>query len=273
MNKIKITLFVFVLLAGLILQGCAKTGSQEPQTSEMTPSTTKPSTTPQSPTSAADLDYFPMDVGREWTYKIEIGKVKPMIYENVAIIKGNDDYYYFPLVGSLNASSDADCYLKIMVKSPYQEAERLMSVELEVLEDDLGIFRFNTKLFWGMEGFSSQTAILQAVEYANGNLMSVYPYPELANAEEVVSERVIFLWGEGRIVQEDKDSFGFRNIDKNVPGYQGIPCWHFLREVHPDKSTQAKSFTEDYWYAPEKGLVRLEQKVEGIISMVWILEN
>lgn len=60
---------------------------------------------------------------------------------------------------------------------------------------------------------------------------------------------------------------------------EAIPCLHFQRvvtlsddEEGENESSIGKDFTEDTWFAKGVGLIRLEQRVEGIISMTWTLK-
>jgi hypothetical protein len=272
MEKIGFIILVCILAACLILPGCAQSEiSSQPAISKSPPVTQSLEPSATNEPQLNELDYFPMDVGMEWTYNIKVGKAQPRIYENI-YAKKSEGSFSFPMTGPFTASEGLEYRLKLKIKNAYMPDKILSAFELEVLEDGIGFFRNNTKLVWSIQGFGNNAAVVQGAEYANGNIMQIYPYPELKSAEKITSQRIIFLWGKGRIVQEDRDSFGYKGIDKNVPGYEGIACWHFLREVNPAKFEGAKPFTEDYWYAPKKGLVRLEQKVEGITSMVWTLE-
>ena len=64
----------------------------------------------------------------------------------------------------------------------------------------------------------------------------------------------------------------------------GTPCLHFARNVRageplagvpdtPDSSYLDSSFVEDTWFAKDTGLVRLEQRVNGRLSMTWSLQR
>ena len=79
------------------------------------------------------------------------------------------------------------------------------------------------------------------------------------------------------IGKDPKDKLLFHGVEDQVGFGEHGPLLHFLRSVEaPDKddaesSELDRAFTEDYWFAKGKGLVRLEQKVEGKRSMVWTL--
>ena len=73
----------------------------------------------------------------------------------------------------------------------------------------------------------------------------------------------------------ETDSLLFNGIAQ-VPG-QSKKGLHFTRKVRAPKdadgSILSKAFTEDVWFVKGKGLVRLQQKVEGVVSMTWTLES
>jgi len=250
-------------------------------TAPITTTTTSPG--PQTGGSEAIVDprrYFPMEVGREWTYDIAVGSAEPMICEDVVVAKGGEPYN-FSLVGSIHVSGEGTpSRLRMRVVAPAQEELRAGSVEVKVLEDDLGLFRFVQRILWHWEnlsppgGMGSMSGVAQSFLYSAPKLMSAYPYDVLRDAESVHSTRTIFIWNFGRIEQEDKEEvFSFLGVDSDVAGWRGIPCLHFVREATSDRSTGSVSLTEDCWYAPDEGLVRLEQRIAGKLSMTWTLAS
>lgn len=71
---------------------------------------------------------------------------------------------------------------------------------------------------------------------------------------------------------------------EGVESCQGTPCLHFIRTVKggemdprvpdtPESRYLGSGFTEDTWFAKGKGLIGLEQKVNGKTSMTWILKQ
>ncbi|MDO8436270.1 MAG: hypothetical protein Q7S82_02715 [bacterium] len=279
MKTIRGIFCVFILIGGLLSQACGEAQSPAPtSTIKSQQSTPQPQKLQTATSSTADQrDYFPIDIGREWTYDIKTWKVKPIIFDNVTILRGSSSYRKFFYAGSINPHAGVENYrLKMKIKGPFQEEQRLMSVELEVLEDSLGLFRYFTQVFWGLENFSlsgSQTGMLQAVRYSTDKFMADYPDLQLRSTDRINSEKVIFVWGGGGMIREDRDSIFFVGIDNNVPGYQGVPLSHFIRKVYSDKSAKVMVFSEDSWYAFKKGLVLLEQRIGGEISMVWQLSK
>lgn len=220
-------------------------------------------------------DYFPMDIGREWAYDIKLGKVAPMLLEDVIIVNNNEPYN-FSLVGPINANNAESYSLRMQIVEPKLEQVPSGAVEVKILQDELGLYRFVDSIFWHKESLSisgSQSGVLQSYMYSVPELMAVYPYSQLKDASSVHSNRNIFIWGGGGIVSDDKEeSFFFIGMDNSISGWQGIQLAHFTRKANSDESSGSKSITENYWYAPNKGLVRLEQTVEGEISMTWTLK-
>jgi hypothetical protein len=222
------------------------------------------------------LDYFPMDTGDEWTYYIRAGEVSPVTQEKVFIVQ-DKDIYSFPYRNIFHPVSGQIYVLKIRVKGPFRGGQRLNSVDLEILKDEMGLYRDTTGIYWGMMDNPmgwGVNAMQFAASYSKDKLKERYPYPELEQASLIHSYRQIFIWDGYQIEREDGESISFLGIDNNVVGYHGTPCYHFVREVPAIKSSSGfNAFTEHTWYVKGKGMVRLEQKINGITSMVWTLEK
>jgi hypothetical protein len=222
------------------------------------------------------LDYFPMDTGTEWTYYIIPGEVSPVNYENIFIVE-DKNIYEFQYRNVINARAGQVYVLKMRVKGPFRGGQRLNSVELEVLKDEMGFFRDTNGVFWGiMDNPTGQglQAMELAASYSADKLIVNYPSLGLEKAKLLHSYRMIFIWDGSKLETENGESISYLGIDNNVIGYSGTPCYHFLREV-PASTTDPrfKAFTEHTWYAKGKGMVRLEQKIGGRTSMVWTLEK
>ena len=72
------------------------------------------------------------------------------------------------------------------------------------------------------------------------------------------------------------DTLTYVGVEQSAPGYTSGPILHFRREVKDSDKKESvldSGFTEDMWFAQGKGLVVLEQKVDGKTSMVWTLAN
>ena len=71
---------------------------------------------------------------------------------------------------------------------------------------------------------------------------------------------------------------------EGVESCQGAACLHFVRTVKggkmdprvpdtPESRYLNNGFTEDTWFAKGRGLISLEQKVNGKTSMTWRLKE
>lgn len=235
---------------------------------------------------SSDLwEYFPMNTGTEWTYNIKIENVQPVIAETIWMI-GKENYYITER-DVIKINSGENARLRIKVKGPEQETHRPGTVELEILEDDLGLFRYVKQIFWARKlnppgAFGGVTGLDLVIDYSADQLMKTYTTlsQQLQDATSIHSSRVIFFGNQDmamieKDIGDDKiETLTYSGLDSNVPGYQGIPCLHFSRQVYPPVNhPEIETITEDSWYAKGKGLVRFEQKVGNQPSMTWTLEK
>lgn len=272
MKKIKgIVVILSILIISLTLPGCG--GKNDGGSGDLS-------------------DYFPIDTGKEWTYKITIGEAEPLSYREIVWdLKGGGTLIqsamrrFLPL---LEENSPDKFLLKIAVKRPAAPQELLnypIGVELTIEEDELGIFAEYEKVFWAMTS-SGRFMAEQMVTYSP--LKPWAPSNALGShgRKNAYSNRLLLfeaepgakLSGMGSITLVDM--IYYEGIDNNLPGYEGNGCLHFKRVVvlkkgNWDREPEPplnKDFTEDTWFAKGIGLVRLEQKVEGVPSMTWTLE-
>lgn len=95
------------------------------------------------------------------------------------------------------------------------------------------------------------------------------------------SERILLFSGKKGSIITRTNSKGEPLKDQDLQflgqeNYNGVPCLVFLRTVYPGETTSShldKGFTEQLWFGKGKGLVRLEQKIDGQKSMTWTLEK
>jgi hypothetical protein len=217
---------------------------------------------------------FPMTVGAEWTYQIEIGDVDPLYYRE--IYWGGGAVYrnkgFFP--GFIKDKASKTFTLKMKIVDSAEDSE---SVYVNIEEDNLGIFEGAQMVFWVKNGYSTEGILADQVIVEGVS----YPKslgPDNGNDDGYSTRISFFLADNGTrlAVPQDNpfDSLTIIDIVTDIPEYIGIPLTHFRRVVAPDpeeSSAVGKGFTEDTWFMEGKGLVRLEQKVEGKTSMVWTL--
>lgn len=224
-------------------------------------------------------EYFPMDINTQWHYKIFADDDNPLLRETIKWPYGSRvSTYSAKGIYSAKAGKSYDLILKVKGPSGKYPDE----VIIEAVKDDLKIFEAGAggkpkEIYWSpMDKDKGAVAI-------NQKIMFDWSYAPFASPSFIdgYSNKVIFLVdspGTAFVKQSDPNTpLIFVGTDYNVPGYDGQPCLHLLRQILPDSSTKTSSFdkhfTEDMWFAKGKGLVRLEQKIEGKRSMTWTLEN
>ncbi len=238
-------------------------------------------TRPGSPPARPSSDFFPNVRGTHWSYEIAVpGADAPLMYEEVTwpLAGGGRTYVTRGLLpGHLEAGGGAGNYrLELRVKghAPKQGPLRYPhGVEIEVVRDDLGVFRHHKQVFWAI----SDTDRFQV------NQVVTYP-PETPGAphrglsgDDGSAMRLHFFDGtpETRInLRGSGESLRFIGVQKNLSGHEGIECCHFVRTVQPGERSDSRlnrGFTEDLWFARGKGLVRLVQRVDGVAAMTWSL--
>lgn len=276
----------FVLLVVFVLVGIfiwrMYPGKTRPQGAAAAPARA------EGPSEGTPRDYFPHQVGTEWQYDISTGPAEPLEYREVAWRVGNavETIASRGRYSSYFETKAHNFVLRMKVQAMVPEQGPLKyrdGVELAVLQDGLGIFENHHRIFW---------AVGTADRYM-GNEIVTYPAdspgaPGMGGPwggwgqEDGYSMRLVFFGDKPGIAiglgAEAKDMIAFEGAES----CDGVPCLHFVRTV-PDEKDDVKApkspssdylgrgFTEDCWFAKGKGLVRLEQKVNGRTSMTWTL--
>jgi hypothetical protein len=234
--------------------------------------------------SGKPADYFPTSPGTRWTYEITIGETEPLNCQVVTWPMGEISASYVTrglFLPLLEEQPPETFRLVLSVKgaAPKQgPLEYPNGVELTIEEDELGIFEDVDRLFWAITGGRSGRFMVTEV--------ATYP-PTTPGAptgawgawgtEDGYAMRVFFFADEPGIGvgmgEEPIERLYFIGLDG--------PHLHFEREVAASEIEEGKdpsvldkldkAFTEETWFEKGKGLVRLEQKVEGKTSMVWKL--
>ncbi|MCD4685936.1 MAG: hypothetical protein K8S97_08370 [Anaerolineae bacterium] len=224
------------------------------------------------------MNFLPAEVGSQWTYKIEIGDMAPLRYDEViwpigdtAVVSRASGLFSGLFVGA--ATADV-FWLTLQVKGTATQQgpfEYDNGVELEILRDDLGVFEDAEQVFWTISPGEYQARVMEIVTYP------AYLAPDDLAQEDGFSARLILLdclpgvyqeglvWGE-----ESTDILHSLVHDIQFPQYEGTTVLHFQRVVEYEGFWGG--FTEDTWFAEGIGLIRLEQRVDGVISMIWTLE-
>ena len=228
-------------------------------------------------------DYFPIDVGREWAYKVTFGEVDPMLYREIDWPMPDKTITTSSRITIISIFNKENNFLKLKVERQAATQGPLswpIGVKLAVLQDDSGLFEDQKEMFWAIkesEGF----ATAQVSTYSPDEFMPDTPNSDIPRGEGTAA-RILFFrpnnFGHSKYFGDSVEETGFLGTDKDVPGYIGVPCMHFQRQVNVSKvagkhgrtpSAQERDFIEDMWFAKGIGLVRLEQRVKDKYSGSW----
>lgn len=286
------TLVLFALI-GLLLGACAPESTPEVIEKEVTrvvvvtaAPTPLPTSTPiPPPVKGEPSDYFPTGVGAKWVYEIEVGEVDPLYYRETVWPVGEEDAWVYSTRGRffLADGLQKTFMLEMKVKGVAAKQGLLeypIGVELEIEKDELGIFEGAKKVFWAV--IPSQFMAHEVVTYPSDMLGAPTSTWGAWGQEDGFSVRLVFFAEKPGVAismgEEPKDKLLFVGVETHLPRYEGESLLYFLRTVEPAESEEGEApsyldneFTEDTWFAKGKGLVRLEQRVNGETSMVWTL--
>lgn len=261
-NQYLCILAVLVIISCLLIAGCTQTQKPGQTTTSPTAYQTQSPAVWQ-PSSSSDADrYFPMKVGSEWLYKVDVEKNGAVIYKETPYFVRREMVY--PQDKGNNLRIKIEKTVDKQCDSQYPD-----SLQLKVIEDDFGIFKYDKEIFWIQLFLSSyDTYMVNQVTTVTGSYYG-----------DVCAEKVLFIADEvntGMSRSGSKDKLVYLGEDRINYKYHLIDCMHFRRTVGKTESASGdwgKEFTEDSWYAPDKGLIRMEQKIAGRTSMVWELES
>lgn len=237
--------------------------------------TSKP-TELERPIAGEPWDYFPTRTGTKWVYEITVGEAEPLSFREISwplngrvtsyAVRG----YLHPLVSD-ESRRTFQLVISTRGKASQQGPFQYDGVELAIEKDELGIFKYHKQVFWAMT-YSGGFMVSEVGTYSP-NTPPAPPHIWGMGKKEGFSVRIIFFSEPGievGIGKEPSEEFFFTGVDG--------PYLHFVREVKVDEKEEGeestyldKGFTEETWFVKGKGLVRLEQKVDGKISMVWKL--
>lgn len=266
----------FLTLIGfLFLSAC---GGEPQQTQSLSPAAIQN-------VMAMQADYFPMAVGSVWTYEVKINQTGYTYNELEWPVGDGSQALVSAATGFLYPSADKTYLtLKISEKSATQGPFSYPDgVRLEVSTDDAQVYRDTNELFYNVSHEPSGVIEVQQVATYNPSLNGAPPQ----SFGDGYSIRTAFFSVDSDVLQDalvnpgdsqprvsvslnqSQESLSFLGFDSKVPGYDGKPAMHFLREI---KQKEAEySFTEDLWFIQDVGLVKLVQKSGETQSMTWDL--
>lgn len=283
MTRIILKIGICIVLVAFAL-GCGKNATAQEKSAS-------PGTTSSLPILGKPKDFFPTQVGLKWTYEITVGDAEPLRYHKTSWPQGDKmvviSYRGFLLT---NVNWEGKKRFNLIIRSKNPAAKHVLlknakGVELEVIQDELGVFEYAKQVFWAIStgrGFM----VLLVVTYdplSTPFAPTEFLWDGLGQGDGY-SKRLLFFSGRpgtGMGYGKDlTDKLIFDGPDANVEGYAGQTLLRFIRSVgkvkkkgEQSESVLDRAFTEEMWYAKGKGLVRLVQKVGGKVSMTWTLSK
>jgi hypothetical protein len=241
--------------------------------------------------SAAELrelvEFFPIDIGTSWTYKIEVGDVAPLEYRwtSWSFNGGRRGYRERrQLQGGDKGTTAYSLKLRITGDSGPQERGQAPIVrELTVENDSLRIFGGAKQVFWEIRpGALFPVVELRFIDSSDGPVgvpVKGTGYQEKRMLLFTTNHQQPFPVAVGQPTEKEK--MIYYGIETNVPGYEGTESLHIQREIAAFEGgseevsgmRESRGWTEDMWFARDKGLVRLVQRIEGKTTMTWTLDN
>jgi len=224
-----------------------------------------------------------MQVGLQWTYEITLGDAEPLSYDEVSWPLGDQAFTYavrgrFPAAASGGGGGPFSLVLRSKATAAQQgPLQYPKGVELEVVQDDLGVFSNAKQIFWAVITDERHMAHLVVTYDASDAPGSISMGWGDGYAVRLVffDDRPGIQIGQG---DEPRDNLLYDGPVTNVEGYGEQALLHFIRSVAGNEEEVSDSilgapFTEEMWYAKNQGLVRLVQKVGGRTSMTWTLTS
>ncbi|MFA4818827.1 MAG: hypothetical protein WC621_03225 [Patescibacteria group bacterium] len=238
-------------------------------------------------------EYFPMDVGRKWTYNIKLtddSKNPPLAYGIEIWPMGENKNISYETRGLLYGRDKKERNPQLIIQVDSLAAKQgplhyPMGVRLKIIRDDLGIYgwpEYNEGVYWAV----TTSGRWQVTEVVLRDPMSPGA-PRIGSwggwgGESGFSLAMKFFGARPGlsigIGSDSHDALEFLGPED----FGGSMALHFKRVVDVRKDSEGKtreegylgkSFTEDMWYLRHVGLVRLVQTVDKVETMVWTLEG
>ena len=228
------------------------------------------------------LSYFPQAVDTQWVYHVETGTRAPVLRRMTKWpMDGANQQIPVVVVTRENFEPEAKepqdpKVLEIRVKrssTPPAFPKDPIEIEYEILRDDLGFYRGHHSVKTEIRKIQNLWMVMQNVSYDKGSLRSP---PEVADNPDIkfgYQERFLFFWKGGSLTldyDDHKEDLNYINITDSLPGYKGQQVVRFRRFVKPEDSfgpELGQAISEDYWYAPQVGLVKFNQKIGDELSV------
>lgn len=226
------------------------------------------------------IDYMPMKIGEILIYEITLKKgTEPLGYREIvwqSLLYQTRIQYK----GKLQVSDNNKFYLRLKIKGTASNQGPLsypIGVELEVLSDELNIYKDVKKVFWAASK-RGEFMWFETTTYPGNKSPNKGPWGTWA-AEDGYSMRLVFFGNRPGIQiglgENATDNLLFKGI-ANVPGTEDKALF-FVRTVNPSNSPEdgilASGFQENLYFQKGRGLVFLEQIVNSKLTMTWKRKN
>lgn len=276
-NLKRIALLLLCVCAMIAMSGCGKQSKTAKATGN---SAGQPPGKP--------ADFFPSETGCQWRYKITVTGCDqdPLNFRETVWPNSSEEASGRLIVQRGRYMKDEktdECYLEFRVKGPAEKQgpfEYPLGVELEIIQDDLGIFEWANHVYWAINDSNRFMAELVQTFPSDspGSLSggswgswapdgwSTRPFffgekPGIGiGFGEDPTERLYFMESIG-----DDILLFARNVEESKPD-PGDPD-------QTDIAGLRKGFTEIYQFQRDVGLISLEQKVDGKTTMKWELDK
>lgn len=253
-------------LLSLLLTGCLP--DNQPPSATQSPAPAASPAPVQRP-AGVPAEFFPTAPGTRWTYEVDVvGGPHPLLYYEIRRPIGDGHFATTASRSTPRAIHDITApaaAAKYQLELSVQEgaASSPQGIELSIDADELGLFADVQQVHWGVDQTKRYVVTLVADLENQGRATRVWFFGGLPGHR---------LQGQGSL-----DALHFVAVETDVEGWSGTECLHFIRRVEaaaPDSPVQlSAAFTEDTWFARDQGLVRLEQRADGNLMMVWRLVN
>jgi hypothetical protein len=217
-------------------------------------------------------------------YNITLGAAEPLNFGVTEWALGGDRVAAYETRGrflpAMNKDAGREYSLVLQIVGPATEEGpyRWPGVKVKVIKDELGIFEGVQELFW-IRSKNDDFILLEVRTYSPDSIgapTGAWGMPESTGG---ASSRIIFFGGAAGVI---------RGLGSGKDPDDAIECLgfdgdnlHFVRNVQAHKSDHpeldgksdilSQAFEEHTWFARGKGMVRLEQHINGVTSMTWQL--
>jgi hypothetical protein len=279
MKRMTVVAVAIMLVATLVYWGHPDKKTSVPELAQAsTPSQSTSDQIPeviQRPPMGIPEEYIPFTPGLRLEYRITLGPAEPLNFGVTVWSMGNGHGILSETRGRFAPPTKRTYSLILQIAGPVTK-EGPYSWDGVKVKDEIGVFEGAQELFWSRAP-GDDFNVLEVRTYSpdsTGAPMGSWGVPE---SEGGSASRIIFFGGppgsaRGIGPRDSEDKIGFLGSEGDT--------LHFVRQVKthesdPSESEDAKlldqGFEEHTWFERGRGMVRLEQRINGATSMRWQL--